>query len=72
MTQTPSRSAVGTYSEDDLALLEAARLGREIRLIVVGEVGAKGFNLNRKADGEGELSYVCTVKVRSVEAGEIA
>ena len=59
-------------SEDDLALLEAARLGREIRLIVVGEIGAKSFRLNRKADDAEELSYTCTVKVLSVEAGEIA
>jgi hypothetical protein len=59
-------------SEDDLALLEAARLGREIRLIVVGEVGAKGFRLNRNAENEGQLGYTCTVKVISVEAGEIA
>ena len=59
-------------SVDDLALLEAARLGEPVRLIVVGEVGAKGFRLNRKSDGEGELSYTCTVRVASVEAGEIA
>lgn len=59
-------------SDDDLALLEAARLGCEIRLIVIGEVSGKGFRLNRKADDEEELSYTCTVKVLSVEAGEIA
>jgi hypothetical protein len=33
-----------------LALLEAARIGREIRLIVVAEVNVKGFRLARKQD----------------------
>jgi len=59
-------------NEDDLALLEAARLGEPVRLIVVGEFVGKGFRLNRNSDGDGELSYTCTVKVASVEAGEIA
>ena len=59
-------------SSDDLALFEAARLGEPIRLIVVGEVGSKGFKLNRQQDGSGELGYTCTVRVLSVEAGEIA
>jgi hypothetical protein len=43
-----------------------------VRLIVVGEFVGKGFRLNRKSDGEGELSYYCTVKVLGVEAGERA
>lgn len=59
-------------SSDDLALLEAARLGEPIRLIVVGEVGSKGFKLSRQPDGSGELGYACTVRVLSVEAGETA
>lgn len=59
-------------SEDDLALLEAARLGEPVRLIVVGEFIGKGFRLNRKSDGEGELCYSCTVRVAGVEAGEAA
>jgi hypothetical protein len=59
-------------SLDDLELLEAGRLGEPVRLIVVGEFVGKGFRLNRKSDGEGELSYYCTVKVLSVEAGEAA
>lgn len=58
-------------SMDDLALLEAARLGEPVRLIVVGEISGKGFRLTRKPD-EDELRYTCTVKVLSVEAGEIA
>jgi hypothetical protein len=59
-------------SLDDLELLEAGRLGEPVRLIVVGEFVGKGFRLGRKSDGEGELSYYCTVKVLSVEAGEAA
>jgi hypothetical protein len=59
-------------SVDDLALLEAARLGEPVRLIVVGEFCAKGFKLDRNRDGEGELGYSCTVKVLGVEAGELA
>jgi hypothetical protein len=43
-----------------------------VRLIVVGEFAGKGFRLNRNSDGDGELSYTCTVRVASVEAGEIA
>jgi hypothetical protein len=53
-------------------LLEAARLGEPVRLIVVGEFSGKGFRLNRNSDGEGELSYTCTVKVLDIEAGEAA
>ena len=59
-------------SEDDLALLEAARLGEPVRLLVIGEFVGKGFKLSRDSDGEGELSYTCTVKVLGVEAGERA
>ena len=59
-------------SLDDVELLEAARLGEPVRLIVLGEFSAKGFRLNRKSDGEGDLSYSCTVKVLGVEAGEAA
>ncbi len=59
-------------SADDLQLLEAARLGEPIRLIVLGEVGAKGFRLRRKLDDEAEVSYACIVRVLSVEAAELA
>ena len=59
-------------SLDDLALLEAARLGEPVRLIVVGEFVGKGFRLGRTRDGEAELSFACTVKVLGVEAGEAA
>lgn len=59
-------------SIDDLALLEAARLGEPVRLIVVGEFSSKGFQLSRNKEGAAELGYTCTVKVLSVEAGEIA
>ena len=37
-----------------------------------GQVGGKGFKLNRKSDDEAELSYSCTLKVLSVEAAEVA
>jgi len=57
-------------SEDDLALLEAMRLGAPVRLIVVGQIAGKSFRL-RTGDEE-ELSYSCTVRVESVEAGELA
>jgi hypothetical protein len=59
-------------SGDDLALLQAARLGEPIRLIVLGEVGAKGFTLKRDSFGDQELGFTCTVTVLSVEAGEPA
>lgn len=35
-------------STDDLALLEAARLGHEVLLLVRGEINGKGFRLARK------------------------
>jgi hypothetical protein len=57
-------------SEDDLALLEAARLGREVRLIVTGVISSKSFRL--RGISEDELGYSCSVRVASVEAGEIA
>ena len=41
-------------------------------MIVVGEFVGKGFRLNRKTGGEGELQYVTTVKVLSVEDAEAA
>ena len=59
-------------SLDDVELLEAARLGEPVRLIVVGDFVGKSFRLNRNSDGEGELIYSCTVKVLGVEAGEAA
>jgi hypothetical protein len=60
----------GRTSEDDLALLEAARLGREVRLIVTGTIATKTYTLGTGDDEE--LSFACTVRVASVEAGEIA
>ena len=57
-------------SEDDLALLEAMRLGAPVRLIVVGQIAGKSFRLGTGDDEE--LSYSCTVRVESVEAGELA
>jgi hypothetical protein len=56
-------------SEDDLALLEAMRIGAPVRLIVLGSISGKAFRLGTD---EEELSYSCTVRVASVEAGEIA
>jgi hypothetical protein len=57
-------------SMDDLALLKAARLGLEVRLIVVGEISAKSFRLGKKPSAEDDLASSCTVKVLSVEVGE--
>ena len=57
-------------SEDDLALLEAMRIGVPVRLIVTGEISGKAFRLGTGDDAE--FSYSCTVRVASVEAGEIA
>jgi hypothetical protein len=57
-------------SSDDLALLEAMRMGSEVRLIVTGTISGKGFRLS--GDDDDGLSYSCTVRVESVEAGEIA
>ena len=64
--------ALDRTSLDDVGLLEAARLGEPVRLIVVGEFVGKGFRLNRNSAGDGELSYTCIVKVLGVEAGEVA
>ena len=52
-----------------MALLEAARLGREVRLIVVGTIATKTYALGTR-DGE-ELSFAATVRIANVEAGEI-
>jgi hypothetical protein len=57
-------------SEDDLALLEAMRIGAPVRLIVTGTINGKTFRLGGTDDDE--MSYACTVRVASVEAGEIA
>jgi len=57
-------------SEDDLALLEAMRLGREVRLIVTGSIAGKSYRLS--SGDAPELEYSCTVRVESVEAGELA
>jgi hypothetical protein len=59
-------------SVDDLELLEAARLGNEVLLLVRGEISGKGFKLNRSRDEQGELSHNATVRVLSVEAAEMA
>jgi hypothetical protein len=57
-------------SEDDLALLEAMRIGAPVRLIVIGAINGKSFRLGGTNDDE--MSFACTVRVASVEAGEIA
>jgi hypothetical protein len=57
-------------SEDDLALLEAMRIGAQVRLIVTGTINGKTFRLAGTEDDE--LAYSCTVRVETVEAGEIA
>ena len=55
-------------SRDDLELLEAMRLRREVRLIVTGTISGKAYTVR----GEDELAFGCTVRVSRVEAGEIA
>jgi hypothetical protein len=57
-------------SEDDLALLEAMRIGAPVRLIVTGEISGKAYKLG--TGDAAEFSYSCTVRVASVEAGELA
>jgi len=56
-------------SEDDLALLEAMRIGAPVRLIVTGEISAKAFRLGTGNDAE--FSYSCTVRVASVDAARL-
>lgn len=46
-------------SDDDVALLEAMRLGAPVRLIVTGTINGKGFRLGGADDDE--LAYSCTV-----------
>jgi hypothetical protein len=46
------------------------RIGAPVRLIVTGTINGKAFRLGGSEDEE--LSYSCTVRVESVEAGEIA
>lgn len=58
-------SALDRTSADDTELMRAARLGHEVRLIVVGNVSTKSFSLK----GE-ELAYSFTVQVTAVEAAE--
>jgi hypothetical protein len=55
-------------SGDDVAILQAARLGREIRLIVTGTVSTKSFSLDTSGE---ELAYSFAVRVQNVEAGEL-
>jgi len=57
-------------NEDDPALLEAARLGREVRLIVTGTIATKTYALGTGDDEE--LTFAATVRVSGVEAGELA
>ena len=46
------------------------RIGAPVRLIVTGTINGKAFRLGGSEDEE--LSHSCTVRVESVEAGEIA
>jgi hypothetical protein len=55
-------------SADDVALLQAARLGAPVRLIVTGSVSTKTFSLD--AAGE-EMAFSFVVRVQDVEAGEL-
>jgi hypothetical protein len=46
------------------------RIGAPVRLIVTGKISGKAFRLGTGDDAE--FSYSCTVRIASVEAGEIA
>jgi len=46
------------------------RLGREVRLIVTGSIAGESYRLS--SGDAPELEYSCTVRVESVEAGELA
>ena len=56
-------------SADDVELMKAARMGSEVRLIVVGTVATKSFALPK--DGE-EIAYAFVVRIESGEALEAA
>ena len=57
-------------SPADLELIEAAKLGGEVLLLVRGTVAAKSFRLvGSPTDG---LRFACSVKVSSVEDAERA
>jgi hypothetical protein len=43
-----------------------------VRFIVVAEAAGKGFRLSRKTDDDEEFTFTCTMRVLSVEAGELA
>ena len=54
-------------SDADLELLQGARLGKRVRLIIVGEVRTKAYRLR-----DGELSFSAGVVVEEVEMAELA
>lgn len=61
-----------TTSTDDLALLEAGRMGQKALLLVEVEFTGKGFRLAPGSSGERELHFVSTVKPLSIEAADSA
>ena len=64
------KGSLDRTSDDDLALLEAMRIGAPVRLIVTGTISGKAFRLEGTDDNE--LGFAATVRVASVEAGELA
>ena len=58
-------------NELDLVLLESARLGNEVLLLVRGRVVGKSFALKGRPSDE-ELSFSCRVAVSSIEDAERA
>ena len=52
--------------EGDLALLESARLGKPVLLLVRGHVRAKTFKLAGPTSDE-HMAFVCSVRVDSIE-----
>jgi hypothetical protein len=56
-------------SSEDVELMKAARMGSEVRLIVVGTVATKSYSLPRN---EEEIAYAFVVRIESVEALEPA
>ena len=55
--------------ERDITLMQAARLGRPVRLLVSGSIVAKRYAVETSSEG---LKYTFTVKVDAVEDAEAA
>jgi hypothetical protein len=61
--------SIDRTSADDVELMKAARMGSEVRLIVVGTVATKSYSLPKNGE---EIAYAFVVRVESVEALDAA